>query len=457
MISDRVQPSRPSFARGAIFGAGSQVTAALGAWLAGIAVARWLGPAGAGAYSIALMLQLTLSALAGVGIAAGFAYRGSQPGWRHADAVRQVPLAALAFGVLGLGIGAAAVTLLRDTAFAALSTEALALTVAAVPCSLIWIYLTHLALGFEQYRLFALGAPLQTITGLVLVCILAGPFGVTGAVAGLAASHAIAAAAMTVASLRQAARPTPGWLRRAPADLWHAIAFGLKSYAYAALNFLNLRVDVLILGAVASASEVGYYAVAVSITGFAPLVPRGFAPVVLARVARLDAGSSLTERDLVTERSLKHATLLALASGIVLVLALVLIPVLYGSDFERATELGLILIPGVCALGIAGVLSATVTGRGKPELTLYAALLITPPTVVLYATLIPAYDDTGAALASTLSYLGTLLVTYVFFRRVTGMRSLATFMPGRRELRDYVRLARSLSDRRSPVPDAPDD
>jgi hypothetical protein len=44
------------------------------------------------------------------------------------------------------------------------------------------------------------------------------------------------------------------------------------------------------------------------------------------------------------------------------------------------------------------------------------------------------------ALASSLSYAATGLLSSFFFRRVTGIRSARTLLPGRDELRDYRQL-----------------
>ncbi len=114
---------------------------------------------------------------------------------------------------------------------------------------------------------------------------------------------------------------------------------------------------------------------------------------------------------MVETKSLRHASLVTIAGAVLLAVALVLLVVpVFGEEFRPAVKLGLILLPGTAAIAIAMVLGATVVGRGKPAYALYAALAATPLTVVLYAILIPWLDATGAAIASTVSYLGTFVL-----------------------------------------------
>jgi O-antigen/teichoic acid export membrane protein len=143
----------------------------------------------------------------------------------------------------------------------------------------------------------------------------------------------------------------------------------------------------------------------------------------------------------VETKSLRHAVLVVAAATVVLALVLVLLVVpVYGPGFEPAVALGLILLPGVALLGIAGPLAASVVGRGRPGLALAITLATTPLTIALYATLIPALDATGAALASTISYATTFVLWVIVYGRVTGMPVLPALMPTRSELADYRAL-----------------
>ena len=126
---------------------------------------------------------------------------------------------------------------------------------------------------------------------------------------------------------------------------------------------------------------------------------------------------------MVETKSVRHATIVAVATAVLVAFALLFLVVpIFGSEFAPATELGLILLPGATAIGIAGILSSTIVGRGKPVYSLYSALIVTPVTIGLYLWLIPWLEATGAALASTISYCLSFVVAAGFYYRATGRR-----------------------------------
>src|SRR5207237_4638253 len=131
-------------------------------------------------------------------------------------------------------------------------------------------------------------------------------------------------------------------------------------------------------------------------------------------------GDHLT-REMVETKSLRHVSLIVILTSCTMAVALELLVVpVFGADYEATINLGLILIPGAAATGVSTVLAATVVGRGKPIYSLYGALVTTPLTIAMYATIIPWLHATGAALASTLSYLASFALMAWFYRRVTG-------------------------------------
>jgi Na+-driven multidrug efflux pump len=93
------------------------------------------------------------------------------------------------------------------------------------------------------------------------------------------------------------------------------------------------------------------------------------------------------------------------------------------------------------------VLAATVVGRGHPRYSLYIALITTPLTIAMYVVLIPWLHATGAALASTLSYVCTLLLFCLAYGRVTDRNAFRLMVPTRGEFSDFRALSRSVLNR----------
>jgi O-antigen/teichoic acid export membrane protein len=422
-------------------GAASRATVAVTGAATTILVARLLGAEGSGNVAVALTVLFVLTVLTTLGVEHGVAYYVSSGRWRAGAAFATTQRVALAVGTLGATVGILA-RLAIPSAFGDLTVAETAVTAAVLPFSLAWFYGTYVALADDHYEAYVIPPAAQSALLLVAGAGLIVAFGLPGAIAALAASHVVVAAAMLVWGRRRlrldgAARDEPGQLRR-------ALAFGVKGYAANALQVLNYRVDFFLLSVVATTAALGHYAVAVGVTSVLWLLPQALSDVLFPRVAALSASthaSAEEHRAFVEAKSLRHTTLLVVTATAVLALALLLLVVpVYGPDFDESIALGLIRLPGVALLGIAGVLSATIIGRGRPEFGLYTALITTPVTLALYALLIPAYEATGAALASSISFALSFALSMAFYRRATGRGVLGLLLPGRSELEDYRML-----------------
>lgn len=436
------EPQHRPLTGGAVMGAASRITVAATGAATTIFVARLLGPDGAGSFAIALTIVYVLTVLTTLGLEHGIAYYVSSKRWSARRAFTTSLRVAVAVGLLGAVLGVV-VRLLVPSAFGDLSVALCAVAAAALPFALMWFYGSYVALADDHYEGFVLPPAFQSAAGLMLVVALGLPFDLAGAVAGLTVSHMLAAAA-TVVLARRAAMTDVGAADATRVHLRRALSFGVKGYASNALQVLNYRVDVFVLSAVATTAAVGHYAVAVAVTTVLWLLPQALSDVLFPRIASLSAAShenAEQQRSFVEAKSLRHTTLLVAVSAIALAVALVVLVVpIYGPDFRAAIDLGLIRLPGVALIGLAGVLSATILGRGHPEYGLYSALIVTPATMVLYAVLIPSLKAPGAALASSLSFTLSFVLAAFFYRRATGRGVLRLMIPTRSELDDYRML-----------------
>lgn len=424
-------PLRP-MTGGIVMGAASRVSVAVSGALTTIFVARLLGPEGAGGYAIALSVVLVMTAVCSLGIEHGIVYYVASGQWPAGDALWAACRVALASG----GAGAVLCVLVRlavPSAFGGLSVASTAVVAAALPFALTWFYVSFVALASDHYEAYVLPPALQSGLGMVLVVALALAADLPGAVVAVTASHVVVALVSIVLARRgvaPVAESEPGHLRR-------ALRFGAKGYGANALGLLTARVDLLILSAVASVAAAGHYAVALAVTSVLWLVPQALSDVLFPRVAALSASGESASRAFVEVKSLRHTVLLvALAVPLLAAALVVLVVPIYGAAFRPAIELALILLPGVVLMGLAGILSATIVGRGAPQYSLYTAVIVTPLTLAAYALLIPALDARGAAIAKTLSFALNFALTLWFYRRVTGSAAIGQFVPTRDELAD---------------------
>jgi O-antigen/teichoic acid export membrane protein len=399
-----------------------------------IFVARMLGPEGTGGFAIALTIVVTLTAACSLGVEHGIAYFVASGRWDPRDALRSAQRVALL-----TGIGGALLCMLTrlavPSAFGGLSVASTAVAAVALPFSLSWFYVSFIGLATDRYEAYVLPPALLSSLTLVLVVGLVLVADLPGAVVGMTCAHV----AVALATALWARRRLPASPAGATADgaLRRALRFGVKGYGANALSQLNARVDLLFLSAVASAAAAGHYAVAIAVTTVMWLVPQALSDVLFPRIAALSASGERDMRAFVEAKSLRHTVLLvAVALPLLTAPLLALVVPIYGPAFRPAIELALILVPGVALMGIGGVMSATIVGRGRPEYSLYTVLVVTPLTIGAYVLLIPSLEAQGAAFAKTLSYALTFALTLWFYRRVTGSLRLGQFVPTRSEVAD---------------------
>lgn len=99
----------------------------------------------------------------------------------------------------------------------------------------------------------------------------------------------------------------------------------------------------------------------------------------------------------------------------------VLLPLIYGSAFRESVPAMMWLLPGVTIFSVTNVVASYLAGIGKPHLNFATSLVGLVVTVVLDFVLIPWLGITGAALASSMSYLTTTLAIIAIFVHETGI------------------------------------
>jgi O-antigen/teichoic acid export membrane protein len=192
---------------------------------------------------------------------------------------------------------------------------------------------------------------------------------------------------------------------------------GLLSYAGELAALLHQRLDVILLGAISGTTAVGIYVV-----GYQAVEPiLALSAASAAATLALGHGNPAVERGEVTVRLVRQTALLgALAALAAIALAPILIPAIYGADFEAAVAPLRIIVPGVVGLAIGRIGMADLLRRnmlGRMTAISSAALVI---NVTLNLVLIPRLGAIGAASASLVSYWAFAGMSLVTVRHESG-------------------------------------
>jgi O-antigen/teichoic acid export membrane protein len=410
-----------------------------------IVLARTIGPSGNGKFALLVTLTGITSLVVSLGLTAGITYEVSRRRWSTRRVFRTSYEAALVLGLTGLGAGLGVFLLLHGSVFHGISTWLAVVALSSLPPILAYQYADAILLARERYEGYAALEISHSATLLLIGAAFTIPFGVTGAVIGLPAAALVGAANGVVLLVREVRRDT---VVDQLGSLSRAVRFGLQSWGANLLQQINYRFDVIILGGFATASAVGVYSVALTLTGVAWVLPQALQTVLFPRTASLDESTRVGEipageTDAAVAKAVRHGVLLTVPAALLIsALLLIAVPVLYGTKFHDTTRLGFILLPGVLLLGIGKVLSSAIAGRGYPRYALWVAAIVVPVTLILYFVLIPMLDAWGAAIASSLSYALTAVLTYVFFQRVTRIRMREALLPRAEDIADYGGLLR---------------
>jgi O-antigen/teichoic acid export membrane protein len=209
-------------------------------------------------------------------------------------------------------------------------------------------------------------------------------------------------------------------------------AFALPLLLQTLLEWLNRRVDVYFVTVFAGAAALGRYSVAVGLAQQLWTIPFSVAGPLFARVAH--EGDEVRSRELVCYVFRVAALVSAALAAALLVVGPLLIRFLYGRPFEAAIPMLMALLPGAVVVGPSRALWAYFVGRGRPGESARAELVGLAATIPLDLLLIPRLGGLGAAIASSVAYLGYACFACVRFRALSGAAWSDLLLPRRDDM-----------------------
>ena len=381
------------------------LTAALGL-VSGVLAPRLLGPAGRGELAAVTLWPLTLAFLAMLGMDRAAAYFAAKGRPAASFGISPVATTCLVVGLVQSLIVLAVGAFLIPSALRGYGAHAVwlgLLFLASAPFVLLGQPLASLLLGHQDmpgYNLFRLIPPVTYSFAVLALFVRKLPS--VSAIVAFELAGLVLAGFMVAWLVRARLEPAWKWDPRITAAM---LKYGAKTQAGGVSNFLNQRLDQLLMSLFLPPAPLGIYVVAVAFADGLWIIPRGIGYVTLADSANMEGQGAWR----VARRSLLLTTLCLIPSAAALwVLIPRLVPMLFGGQFAGAVLPCRILIPGSCAMGLATVLFEAARGINHPEIPAYAEGASLMVTAVLLALLLKPYGITGAALASSVAYTVTL-------------------------------------------------
>jgi O-antigen/teichoic acid export membrane protein len=384
-------------------------------FLLSIVAARALGPSGRGQYALALNLATMVWVVSHLSVEHSI---GRMMARKEASLIELCHLASLfavTLGLLGTAMALAIGLPARDSLLGDASAATVILAAATIPFTLIGQMATALLLRLGALRAYgwviAVGAAVQ----LALVVALELGFGLSPELAMLAAllTIAVVGIALAVALARRvgarALLPVSEWrLVRA------ALQIGVRLQPASIALWLNLKVDLLLVGLLATTHEAGLYSLSANLADMVFISVSTVALAALETQTKADAKAAISYTVDFIGQNLGVAALLGL---IATVFAYPFVVFLYGSAWQDSVLPFVLLMPAVIALAVEGPARDLLIRIAPPLVVSAAAGMGLALNVGLNFVLIPWVGIAGASIASVLSYwLAGGLMLYLLSR-----------------------------------------
>jgi len=399
------------FAAQSLVAAAARFSTAGSAVIAGIIIARILGPEANGIYTAIFSVILIMVTLADMGVRQSYTTLTGQQKMDDRTLVGTLQSLVLTNGVTAALVVAGVFAFSGTFRY---GYDLALLSLATIPFNLYATYAKGIFLGKGWVSLvnlvdFTRAVAIPALLLILLLGFRAGTMGMVGAYVGASAL----AAAMAFWNLRRVSPPRFDWDR---AKLREIATLGLKFAIALFFITVNYRVAVVVMERMAvDPAKIGFYGVGVAIAEAIWQIPTAFGMVLMSRSARsTDAGEAVKRTLTVLRVTLPIVLVVA---GAMWFIAPWFISLLYGDKFLPAVQATRYMLPGVVFGVIFKILNSDLAARGKPLFALSVYALVVPLNIGLNIALIPQYDFLGAAMATSISYaVGAILFLVQYCR-----------------------------------------
>jgi len=412
--------------------------------LGGIVVARVLGPAALGAYALMQMVVSVAVTLGNLGINGSIVYYAG----RRKEEIHYLAANALLLGMLQ---GTALILLVvAGLLFFQLGPFSLLepdwnlwlLLLLSIPFQLLILNFNALLQGQNKIGLFNKNSFIIALINLLLIVILLVPVdtGLLGRVLAYTLGSVLGAAAAfwAVKGLYQRRLTRPD--RSLARDM---LKFGSIINAITFIQFLNYRLDIFLLGYYCNTVDVGHYYVAVTLGEMLWYLPNAVGIVLFPILA----GGGEKDSRLTMASARNNLLLITLMSVVVFVGAELIVSVFFSAAYLPAVQPLRAILPGIVGFSLAKILSPDLINRGLARVIAAISLGCLMLNVIFNLFLIPLYGATGAAIASSISYLAGVVLLVGIFRKVTGSGLREILMVNGQDIQGYLEFCKEIFNR----------
>lgn len=371
-------------------------------FLLSLVATRALGPSGRGQYALALNLATMVWVLSHFSVEQSVSRMMARKEASLVELCHLSSLFVLVLGLLGTAMMLALGLPLRGALLGDASATTVVLAAATIPFTLLGQMVTALLLRVGELRAYgwilAVGAVVQfaLVLGLELG---------TGLTPELAMFAALATIALVALSLTVVLARLVGYRALTPFTrlglVRSALGVGIRLQPASVALWLNLKIDLLLVGLLATTHQAGLYSLSANL---ADIVFAGVSTIGLAALetqTRADPKAAVAYTVDFISQNLGIATALGLLAAIV---SYPFVMLVYGSQWSASILPFVLLMPAVVALAVEGPARDLLVRIAPPHAISAASAAGLGINVVLNLILIPRIGIVGASIASVLSY-----------------------------------------------------
>lgn len=406
-----------------------------------ILVARLLGPEGKGIYTLAILLPTTIVMATNLGIGPATIYYVAQGKYSNKIILGNNLYIAIFFSAIGLLTGYFFIYFYRTTLLPGVESYYLYLALLLIIGNICFNYFQGLLLGkliITKYNTITFA---QSVLLIILTIILLPVFkiGIKGAIIANIVTVYFGALIL----FYSAYKISDGISLKLNVDyIRNVFSYGLKAHTGNVIGFLIYKIDLFLIGGIINTAAVGLYSVSAGLAERLWMISQTASFVLFPRVA---SEKDEQKKKMFTPIVSRNVFLLTIVGGFFLIiLSDWLVTILYSEQYKDSVPALQILIPGIILLSAGRVLSNDISGRGKPEISIYTGVTALVVNIILNIIFIPKWGITGAAIASTISYSLSFMITLYFYGKISGNSWLITILPQKEDFQLYKNYLRQL-------------
>jgi stage V sporulation protein B len=384
----------------------SAVTLLIG-FLLRIVLARWLGAADLGLYTMVVTIQGITELVATLGIPVALIKYTAEHQDDRDRLFRTTSAAFISSVILGLVFGLLMYGLSGTLAGAFHMPELahlLKILAFVFPLASVVGTLLGLSNGLRQMKTYAYLMIFRSLLMILLVVALVWlGFGVEGAVLSIVLSTA-GGCIFGLYFLRKYLRLN---LQGFVQNVKKLVLFGSQVFGANLLSLVIVQMDIIMIGYFLAAQDVGYYSVAVSLSTFFLLIPQAIQRITYPATSEYWSKNNHQALREMIDKSMKYSACILLPLGLgVGFFANELITGIFGQEFVYAVlPLLVLLITRVIMGSSIDPVGACYSGVGRPDLVLKLNAVAAAMNIGLNILLIPHFGILGAAVATAISLL----------------------------------------------------